>query len=92
MSGHGEPAVRQGKSSRNLASVCVECAMKLTVNGDDREMPGETRLPDLLADLGLGDQPCAVEVNGRVVPKREHGGCLLGEGDVIENVTLVGGG
>lgn len=92
MSGHGEPAVRQGKSSRNLVSVCVECAMKLTVNGDERELPDESRLPALLADLRLGDQPCAVEVNGQVVPKREHAACLLGEGDVIEIVTLVGGG
>ena len=66
--------------------------MKLIVNGDDRQVPGETQLPGLLTDLGLDGCPCAVEVNGRVVPKRDHETCTLNEGDVIEIVTLVGGG
>ncbi len=66
--------------------------MKVTINGDERELPSETRLPNLLADLGLADQPCAIEVNRQIVPKRDLAACPLNEGDVIEIVTLVGGG
>ena len=36
--------------------------------------------------------PCAVEVNKRLVPHREHTEALLHDGDRIEIVTLVGGG
>jgi sulfur carrier protein len=34
----------------------------------------------------------AVEVNKRVVSHRRHGEHALAEGDVVEIVTLVGGG
>jgi sulfur carrier protein len=66
--------------------------MNLTVNGEIHQIACDKPLKALLVDLGLGDQPCAVEINGIVVPKREHSACTLGDGDVIEIVTLVGGG
>ena len=49
-------------------------------------------LTDLLRALRLSDQPCAVEVNKEVVPRRAHADSTLHEGDKIEIVTLVGGG
>ncbi|WP_428386769.1 sulfur carrier protein ThiS [Mucisphaera sp.] len=65
--------------------------MRLILNGDDREVSAST-VAELLEALGLGHQPAAVEVNGRVVPKRDHGEASLAEGDRVEVVTLVGGG
>jgi len=35
---------------------------------------------------------CAVEVNRRVIPRRDHATATLVDGDRIEIVTLVGGG
>jgi thiazole synthase len=42
--------------------------------------------------LGKNPLQVAVEVNRRVIPRQEHESCRLQEGDVVEIVTLVGGG
>ena len=65
--------------------------MKLIVNGEEKEL-GVNTVRELVVELGLGDQPVAVEVNRAVVPRREHEEKTLNDGDVIELVTLVGGG
>ena len=66
--------------------------MQITVNGEPWETGDDSTLPTLLASLGLNGKPCAVEVNAVVVPKAEHTSCTVHAGDVIEIVTLVGGG
>lgn len=66
--------------------------MVLTVNGEAKEVPDRATVASLVAELGLGRSACAAEVNGRVVPKREHATTELREGDRVELVTLVGGG
>lgn len=66
--------------------------MTVTVNGQKREIPPGTTVESLLAELGLGGQPAAVEVNKKLVPKRRHAEHPLAEGDSVEVVTLVGGG
>ena len=66
--------------------------MKIRVNGEQRALENDCTVARLLADLNLAGQPCAVEVNAAVVPRREHGERLLSEGDTVEIVTLVGGG
>jgi sulfur carrier protein len=65
--------------------------MKLTINGESRELDAD-RVDQLVEALGLTGQAVAVEVNQQVVPKRDHAATQLHEGDVIEVVTLVGGG
>lgn len=65
--------------------------MHITVNGERREVkPGTVR--DLVVGLGLGKAAVAVEVNKEVVPRKLHDATPLREGDVVEVVTLVGGG
>jgi len=64
----------------------------LTVNGESDEAGAGVTVMELLERRGLGGQPCAVEVNKELVPKREHGERVLEEGDRVEIVTLVGGG
>lgn len=66
--------------------------MRITVNGDARDYPDSVSVAGLLEALDLGSRPCAVEVNREVIPRRDHAGHALGDGDTIEIVTLVGGG
>ncbi len=66
-------------------SVCV------TVNGSPIELDESSTVADLLRRLET-QGPCAVEVNRRVVPRREHAEHRLEPGDLVEIVTLVGGG
>jgi len=66
--------------------------MVLTVNGESVSLPDGGTVEELLEQQGLGQAACAVEVNGGLVPKREHREYVLEEGDRVEVVTLVGGG
>lgn len=66
--------------------------MRIRVNGVEREVPSETTVRDLLANLDLPSGPVAVEVNREVVPRARHAEHILMEDDRVEVVTLVGGG
>ncbi len=66
--------------------------MRVTVNGEAQEIPAETTVRGLIALLALADGPVAVERNGEVVPRAEHAGTALAEGDVVEVLHFVGGG
>ncbi|MCH2162511.1 MAG: sulfur carrier protein ThiS [Phycisphaerales bacterium] len=66
--------------------------MRIVVNGGEIEVPTDSSVQALLASRGLAERPCAVEVNKEVVPRRGHADLVLCDGDVIEIVTLVGGG
>lgn len=67
-------------------------SVRVQANGKPLELPDGARVTDMLRILGLEAKPCAVEVNGRLAPRREHGLLQLAEGDRVEIVTLVGGG
>ena len=66
--------------------------MRLTVNGEEREIPAGLSVRGLVELLELTDGPVAVERNGEVVPRAEHPAAMLAEGDVLEVVHFVGGG
>ncbi len=66
--------------------------MRVTVNGEAQEIPAETTVRGLISLLALADGPVAVERNGEVVPRAEHAGTALAEGDVVEVLHFVGGG
>ncbi len=66
--------------------------MDIQVNGKQRTLDGTCTVERLLNELNLGGQPCAVEVNTTVVPRREHADRVLSDGDSVEIVTFVGGG
>jgi|UniRef100_A0A7C5EKU2 sulfur carrier protein len=65
--------------------------MKLTINGELREVSARTVLA-LLEDLGLPPGRTVVERNTVIVPRDAYGDTSLEEGDVLELVRLVGGG
>lgn len=86
---------RAGRTRRHLSpdrSMRRVSAMKLTVNGQEREFEADASVRDLVKALGLGMAVVAVEVNRRLIPRAEHESTRLNEGDDVEIVTLVGGG
>ncbi|MDR2170311.1 MAG: sulfur carrier protein ThiS [Planctomycetaceae bacterium] len=66
--------------------------MKLMVNGDESEFVDGITVRELLEKLGLWGQFVAVECNYNIVPYKEFSSAKLYDGDVLELVTLVGGG
>ena len=66
--------------------------MELTVNGDQLSLEGPMTVRRLIEHLGLDRGPVAVEQNGQVVPRADHGSTELADGDTIEIVHFVGGG
>lgn len=66
--------------------------MNLTVNGVPRELPDGSTGADLLTALGIPASTTVAEVNGEIVPREQFVARHLQTGDVIELVTIVGGG
>jgi sulfur carrier protein len=66
--------------------------MRLTINGEAREVPEGLSLSGLLQHLELTDGLVAIERNREVVPRREHSSVFVQAGDVLEIVQFVGGG
>ena len=66
--------------------------MTIILNGEPRPIDAPARLADLVAALALRPEHVAVEVNARLVPRANHADMFLKDGDVVEVVTLVGGG
>ncbi len=65
--------------------------MKLTINGEPREVSATTVL-DLIQELGLHPQGTIVERNAEIVDRAFYRETILAEGDMLELVRLVGGG
>ncbi len=66
--------------------------MTIIINGEPRELPDALTVSQLLGLLGVKPEHVAVEVNRGLVPRAQHPTQNLHEGDVLEVVTLVGGG
>ncbi len=65
--------------------------MKLTINGEPREVAARTVL-GLLEELGLEPARTVVERNAVIVDRSRYQDTVLSEGDVLELVGIVGGG
>ena len=66
--------------------------MRLTINGEPREMTDTQTVRHLLQHLGFGEKPVVVEINQRALFPREISDTLLHDGDVIEVVQITAGG
>ena len=64
----------------------------ININGESREFTDVSTVVDLLRRLGLRPEHVAVEINQEIVTRSRHGETLIREGDILEIVTLVGGG
>jgi sulfur carrier protein len=65
--------------------------MRLTVNGERREVPDGLTVAALVTSLGFRGR-VAVELNGEVLRQAQHVDVQLRDGDTVEVVTFVGGG
>ena len=66
--------------------------MKITINGEIKELESEVNLNRLLELFSLPSQRIAVELNREVVRRKDWGDTLVRDADRIEIVHFVGGG
>lgn len=72
--------------------------MELIINGASRQFPDPApagsafTVAALVHSLGLAGKRIAVERNGDIVPRSQHGETALAAGDRLEIVVAVGGG
>jgi thiamine biosynthesis protein ThiS len=67
-------------------------ALRVTVNGESKEIPNGATLSDLLVHIGLKPELVAVEVNRVIIRKHDWSMTTLTDGDSLEIVHFVGGG
>ena len=66
--------------------------IKLTVNGNPRELERSLGLAEFLKAQSINLQHVAVAYNGEVLRKDNYSSIVLKEGDILEIVRPVGGG
>ncbi|HEY2483069.1 MAG TPA: sulfur carrier protein ThiS [Caulobacteraceae bacterium] len=66
--------------------------MRLTVNGEQRQVQAAGNISALVALLGLDARKVAIERNLAIVPRSRWADTALTDGDRIEIVHFVGGG
>ncbi len=66
--------------------------MKITVNGQLRDIVGSPTVADYLEQLGLDPERMAIERNRAIVPREAFAATRLAEGDQLEIIQFVGGG
>jgi thiamine biosynthesis protein ThiS len=66
--------------------------VRVQINGEIRELPGELTLSELISELALVPERLAIEVNREVVRRARWGVTMLRDGDQVEIVHFVGGG
>jgi thiamine biosynthesis protein ThiS len=66
--------------------------VRVTVNGEPRDLPESITVAELVGQLGLNQRRIAVEVNRDILPRERYAAHLLSDGDAIEIVHFIGGG
>jgi sulfur carrier protein len=66
--------------------------MKIVVNGETREVEAGFTVRQLVELVTPKGAAAAAELNKELVPRRAQETTPLNEGDIVEIVTLVGGG
>jgi sulfur carrier protein len=64
----------------------------LRINGQPRQFPAPLSIAELMLALDLAGKRVAVEKNGEIVPRSQHGDARVVDGDQLEIVVAVGGG
>jgi sulfur carrier protein len=64
----------------------------LEINGERRSLPPLSNIRELLRFLGIGEERIAMEVNHRIVRRREWEATPPSNMDKVEIVQFVGGG
>lgn len=64
----------------------------MRVNGKQVELKERLTLEKFLESNGYALTKVAVELNGKIVPRKEYAATILQDADVLEIVCFVGGG
>ena len=66
--------------------------MKITLNGNSREVPDNLSASELILSLGLANRRLALEINREIVPRSTFESHILQPDDRVEIVHAIGGG
>ena len=66
--------------------------INIVLNGENKKIPRNSNIDQLLKDLDLENVRLAVEINKEIVPRSNYGLHTLSEDDIVEIVQAIGGG
>jgi len=66
--------------------------MNITLNGQSHEVPENTTVAEIIAQMGLTGKRIAIELNKEILPFQQHTTHVLRAGDSMEIVQAIGGG
>ena len=66
--------------------------MRIKLNNEPKDVSDGLSIGQLIDQLELKRQFVAVELNQELIPRENHDGHQLSDGDEVEIVTFVGGG
>ena len=70
----------------------TDAALRITLNGETRDVAAGLTLATLLDTLGLDRRKVAVERNEAIVPRSAYEQTTIADGDRFEIVHFIGGG
>ena len=66
--------------------------MQIQLNGQFLQLTDPQSVSTLLLAAGYAERRVAVEVNREIVPRSQHAGHALVDGDLVEIIQAIGGG
>lgn len=66
--------------------------MKITLNGEPREVAADLSITALLDMFGFKPEATVVERNADIIDRAQYPKTIISEGDTIELIRFVGGG
>jgi len=66
--------------------------MKITCNGETKELNPDTTLVSFIRDMDLNPDTVVAECDGRIIKRDEYDTMVLSEGNILELIRFVGGG
>ena len=66
--------------------------MKITCNGETKELTQNTTLVSFIKDMDLNPDTVVAECDGRIIKRGEYDTLILSDGNVLELIRFVGGG
>jgi len=66
--------------------------ISIQLNGQDKTLPAQITLTELLRELAISNQSIAVALNEEIIPRSEFSKVFLQNQDRIEIIQPIGGG
>ena len=66
--------------------------MKITCNGETKELTQNTTLVSFIRDMDINPDTVVAECDGRIIKRDEYDTLILSDGNILELIRFVGGG